>query len=62
MNHLFIRLYLDEDVDVLIADVIRGRGFQALTTQEAGRKKKDDDEQLAFAASQQRANRDAQSR
>ena len=55
MNQLFIRLYMDEDVDVLVADLIRARGFQALTTEEAGRKKKDDEEQLAFAASQQSA-------
>ena len=55
MNQLFIQLYVDEDVDVLVADLIRARGFQALTTEEAGRKKKSDEEQLAFAASQQRA-------
>ena len=55
MNQLFIRRYVDEDVDVLVADMIRARGFQALTTQEAGRKKKADGEQLAFAASQQSA-------
>lgn len=53
MSSLFIELYLDEDVDVLVADLIRARGFKAITTQEAGRKRKDDDEQLAFAASQQ---------
>jgi len=53
MSSLFIELYLDEDVDVLVADLIRARGFKAMTTQEAGRKRKDDDEQLAFAASQQ---------
>ena len=53
MSSLFIELYLDEDVDVLVADLIRARGFKAMTTQEAGRKKKDDDEQLAFAVSQQ---------
>jgi hypothetical protein len=36
MNHLFIELYLDEDVDVLIADLLRARGFKATTTREAG--------------------------
>jgi predicted nuclease of predicted toxin-antitoxin system len=55
VSQLFIRLYLDEDVDVLAAELIRARGFQAMTTQEAEKKKKDDEEQLAFAASQQRA-------
>jgi predicted nuclease of predicted toxin-antitoxin system len=53
MSGLFIELYLDEDVDVLVADLVRARGFKAVTTQEAGRKKKDDAEQLVFAASQQ---------
>ena len=37
MSQLFVRLYLDEDVDVLVAELIRARGFQALTTQEAER-------------------------
>lgn len=27
MNHLFIAIYLDEDVDVLVADLIRAHGF-----------------------------------
>jgi hypothetical protein len=36
MNRLFIELYLDEDVDVFIADLVRARGFKAITTQEAG--------------------------
>jgi hypothetical protein len=36
MNGLFMALYLDEDVDVLIADLIRARGFIVITTQEAG--------------------------
>jgi len=53
MNRLFIELYLDEDVDVLVADLVRARGFKAVTTQEAGRKRRDDDEQLGFAASRQ---------
>ena len=53
MSRLFIELYLDEDVNVLIAKLVRARGFNAVTTQEAGRKKKDDADQLAFAASQQ---------
>lgn len=53
MSRLFIDLYLDEDVDVLIADLVRARGFNAVTTQEAWRKKQDDANQSAFAASQQ---------
>ena len=32
MKQLFIDLYLDEDVDVLLADLLRVRGFGAVTT------------------------------
>lgn len=53
MSRLFIELYLDEDVDVLVADLVRARGFKAATTHEVGRKQKADDDQLAYAASQQ---------
>lgn len=52
MTRLFIELYLDEDVDILVAQLLRARGFSALTTQEAGRKGKTDAEQLAFARNQ----------
>jgi len=54
MNHLFIELYLDEDVDVLIADLLRARGFQAMTTQEVGQLGNSDEEQLAYAVNQQK--------
>jgi hypothetical protein len=49
LRPLFIRLYLDEDVDVLLRDLLRGRGFHATTTQEAGQIGKTDEHQLAFA-------------
>ena len=52
---LFIELYIDEDVDVLIADILRARGFDALTTRDARRLHATDEEQLAFAAAEQRA-------
>jgi predicted nuclease of predicted toxin-antitoxin system len=55
VNRLFIELYLDEDVSVLAADLLRARGFSVLTTQEAGRKAATDDEQLAYAVSRRRA-------
>ncbi len=51
MNDLFVALYLDEDVDVLVADFIRARGFTATTTREAGQLHNSDDDQLAYAAS-----------
>lgn len=52
MKQLFIDLYLDEDVNVLLADLIRARGYRVMTTQEAGRIGSTDAEQLAFATSQ----------
>jgi len=52
MSRLFIELYLDEDVDVLIAQLIRARGFVVVTTQEAGQLHNSDVEQLAYAVSQ----------
>lgn len=50
MKQLFIELYLDEDVSVLVGELLRVRGFTVLTTQEAGRKNTSDEEQLAYAA------------
>ena len=55
MSQLFIDLYLDEDVNVLIADLVRARGFQVTTTQAAGLKGTTDANQLAFATSQKKA-------
>jgi hypothetical protein len=47
MTRLFITFYLDEDVDVLLADLVRARGFEVETTQKAGQIGKSDAEQLA---------------
>jgi predicted nuclease of predicted toxin-antitoxin system len=55
MNGLFASLYLDEDVDVLIAAALRSRGFSATTTLEAGQTGNSDEEQLAFAAERRMA-------
>ena len=52
MSRLFIELYLDEDVDVLIAQLLRARGFAVVTTQDAGQLRNSDAEQLAYAVSQ----------
>ena len=49
------RLYLDEDVDPLLARVLTDRGYDVLTTQEARRLSSTDADQLAFAAQQGRA-------
>lgn len=53
MARLFIELYLDEDVNVLIADLLRGRGFAA-TTRDEGQLQNSDTAQLAYAVSQQK--------
>jgi len=55
LSQLFIDLYLDEDVNVLIADLLRARGFQATTTQAAGQIGATDVNQLAFATNQRKA-------
>lgn len=34
---LFIELYLDEDISVLLAKLLRARGFEVITTQDAKR-------------------------
>lgn len=52
MNTLFVRLYLDEDVDVLIVDLVRARGFEATTTNEADQLHTTDPVQLEYAVRQ----------
>jgi uncharacterized protein with PIN domain len=52
---LFIRLYLDEDVSVLVAELLRPHGFDVLTTRDAKNRSQTDIAQLRFAAGQQRA-------
>jgi len=49
-----IKLYLDEDVPEAIAVAMKLRGFDVLTTREAGRKGLTDREQLDFAHSVKR--------
>ena len=53
MSKLFIELYIDEDVDILVAELVRARGFSAITTRDAGGLTKTDEEQLDFAVNQQ---------
>lgn len=52
MEKLFIEIYLDEDVNVLIAHLLGSRGFAVKTTQAAGNLGKTDYEQFEFAKSQ----------
>ena len=51
MNGLFARLYLDEDVSVVLAELLKARGFHAVTTRELGHLRARDAEQLGYAAS-----------
>ena len=53
MNRFFIELYLDEDVDVLVADLLRARGFVATTTRDAGKLQASDAEQMACSVGRQ---------
>jgi predicted nuclease of predicted toxin-antitoxin system len=55
MSRVFIRLYLDEDVNVLVADLLNARGFDALSVRDAGQLQASDAEQLAYAVKYQRA-------
>ena len=54
MIDFFVELYLDEDVDPLVAKLLRTHDFAATTALEAGQLHKDDREQLAYAVSQRK--------
>jgi len=51
---LFARLYLDEDVSILVATLLRARGFDVVTTRDEGMLGQDDPTQLAHATSLER--------
>ena len=53
MSSLFIRLYLDEDVNVLVA-LLQARGFDVITTRDAEQLSVTDVAQFAYAVSQAR--------
>jgi predicted nuclease of predicted toxin-antitoxin system len=55
VNRLFIEIYLDEDVHVLIAELLERRGFSAVTTRDAGNLGLNDSAQLAYAVQHGRA-------
>lgn len=54
MSSVFISLYLDEDVNVLVADLLKARGFDAITARDAGKLHATDAEQFTYALSQAR--------
>ncbi len=47
---MFVKTYLDENISVVVAEILRSRGFEAVTTQEAGNKGLSDEQQLEFAS------------
>jgi len=49
-----ITLLLDEDVRVLLAEILRQRGYDVVHVLEVGRGGKSDPEQLLYAVSQKR--------
>lgn len=54
-SHLFIRLYLDEDVHKRVASALRLRRFDVVSAHEVGRWGLSDAEQLTYAATAGRA-------
>lgn len=52
---LFIHLYLDEDVSVFVAELLRPHGFDVLTTREAQQLGNTDVAQLQYATAHRRA-------
>lgn len=49
---LFARLYLDEDVPVQVAEILRGHGYDVRTARDEGMLGTSDAEQLAYATQQ----------
>lgn len=46
---MFIKTYLDENISFVVAEILRQRGFEVITAQEAGNKGSSDEKQLEFA-------------
>jgi predicted nuclease of predicted toxin-antitoxin system len=55
LEALFVRLYLDRHIMTRLAVDVRGRGYDVVTTQEAGKDTAPDEEQLALATAEGRA-------
>jgi len=49
VKRLFVELYLDEDVDVLVARLLRAHGFVAVTCRDAGQLNRSDESQFDYA-------------
>ncbi|WP_107667692.1 DUF5615 family PIN-like protein [Cyanothece sp. BG0011] len=48
---IFAKVYLDENVDILVAELLLARGFEATTTRKQRMLGKSDEAQLAYTAS-----------
>lgn len=55
LEPLYIRLYLDRHIKLTLAEDLSVRGFDVLTTQQAGMDTAGDEDQLVFAAKEGRA-------
>lgn len=55
MSPLFIKLYMDENIPIIRTKILRNKGFDILTTEEALNKGAADSAQLKFAAENGRA-------
>lgn len=55
LEGLFVRLYFDRHIMTRLAVDLRGRGYDVLTTEEAGKDTAADKEQLDFATAEKRA-------
>ena len=55
MERLFVERYLDEDVDVLVAELLHAYGFVAVTARDAGLLKLSDADPLTYAVNQGKA-------
>lgn len=55
LEALFVRLYFDRHIMTRLAVDLRGRGYDVLTTEEAGKDTAADEDQLAFATAEKRA-------
>jgi predicted nuclease of predicted toxin-antitoxin system len=55
LEGLFVRLYFDRHIMGRLAVDLRGRGYDVLTTEEAGKDTASDEEQLALATAENRA-------
>jgi len=55
LEALFVRLYFDRHIMTRLAVDLRGRGYDVLTTEEAGKDTATDEEQLAFATAENRS-------